>query len=121
LKAIQRKDRHVEQLAPAAQASGHSPRHGLPGEDLLIGGAIIIVLILAAIGGLFDSTAGEVHSNPDVYERIGAETDCGVLQAEFDQAMDNAEARQPGDPLRDISLDYADAADARLEEVGCYG
>jgi hypothetical protein len=35
--------------------------------------------------------------------------------------MDNAEARQPGDPLRDISLDYADAADARLEEVGCYG
>lgn len=97
---------------------------------LLIGGAIIVVLILAAIGGFFGSTAGDgatpgdtsgVHGNPDVYQRIEAETDCGVLQAEFDQAMDNAEARQPGDPLRDISLDYADSADARLEEVGCYG
>lgn len=96
---------------------------------LIIAGGII-VLILAALGGFFDSTAGEggsvddnseVQGNPDVYERIEAETDCGVLQSEFDQAMNNAEARQPGDPLRDISLDYADAANARLEEVGCYG
>jgi hypothetical protein len=56
-----------------------------------------------------------------VYKRIESETDCGVLQMEFDQAMDNAEARQPGDPLRAISLDYGDAADARLEKLGCYG
>jgi hypothetical protein len=94
---------------------------------LIVAGGIIL-LILAAIGGVFDSTGGNsgtsddtsgVQGNPDVYERIASETDCGVLQMEFDQAMDNAEARQPGDPLRAVSLDYADAADARLEELGC--
>jgi hypothetical protein len=34
--------------------------------------------------------------------------------------MDNAEARPPGDSLRDVSLAYADAAQARMEDLGCF-
>ena len=56
-----------------------------------------------------------------VYERIESLDDCTALQAEFDTAMSNAEARQPGDELRAASLDYAEAADDRMREVGCYG
>ncbi|HWC11810.1 MAG TPA: hypothetical protein VG455_11360, partial [Acidimicrobiales bacterium] len=64
--------------------------------------------------------ADEKPGNPDVYRRIEATTDCAVLQAEFELAMDHAERRQPGDPLRKVSLAYAKAADERLGEVGCY-
>lgn len=58
--------------------------------------------------------------NPDVYARIAVLADCRALQEEFDTAMDNAEARRPGDRLRAISLAYADAADDRLRSLGCY-
>ena len=33
--------------------------------------------------------------------------------------MTNAEAREPGHPLRDLSMSYADVAMERMEEVGC--
>lgn len=56
-----------------------------------------------------------------VYRRIESEVDCVMLQREFDTAMTNVEARSPGDRLRDISLSYANAADSRMREVGCYG
>lgn len=59
--------------------------------------------------------------NPAVYARIESSTNCTKLQREFDTAMDNAEAREPGDPYRDLSLSYARAADNRMEEIGCYG
>lgn len=59
--------------------------------------------------------------NPAVYERIAGLTSCTALQQEFDIAMDNAEARQPGDANREVSLSYANAADTRMQEIGCYG
>lgn len=59
--------------------------------------------------------------DPAVWARIEGGTDCATLQSEFNTAMDNAERRSPGDPLRDLSMDYAEAADERMEEVGCYG
>lgn len=59
--------------------------------------------------------------NPAVYQRIETSTSCVDLQREFDIAMDNAEARNPGDSHRDLSLSYARAADNRMDELGCYG
>jgi hypothetical protein len=58
--------------------------------------------------------------DPAVWERIEQGTDCAALQEEFDQAMDNAERREPGDPLRELSLSYAKAADQRMKDIGCY-
>lgn len=60
------------------------------------------------------------RGDPAVYQRINASTDCQQLQREFDIAMTNAEAHNPGDRQRAISLSYADAADARLRKIGCY-
>lgn len=34
--------------------------------------------------------------------------------------MDNADARPSGDDLRNASLSYAEAADNRMREIGCY-
>lgn len=59
--------------------------------------------------------------NPAVYERIASLTSCTALQREFDIAYDNVEAREPGDPLREVSRSYGDAADNRMRELGCYG
>ena len=53
------------------------------------------------------------------YARIEAQTDCGKLHREFDIAMENVEGREPGDPYRRVSLSYAEAADARMREIGC--
>lgn len=55
-----------------------------------------------------------------MYDRIESVTDCAALQEEFDTAMDNAEAPTPGDPRRKASISYAEAADDRMREVGCY-
>ena len=55
-----------------------------------------------------------------VYERIDSETDCAELQEEFDTAMGHADRYPPGDDRRETSLAYAEAADDRMREVGCY-
>lgn len=86
-----------------------------------------VVLTLAGCGGsdpasdpaTFDNA--RTTGNPAVFSRIESSTSCTALQREFDTAMDNAEARESGDPVRDISLSYARAADNRMKEVGCYG
>jgi hypothetical protein len=112
-------------VPPPAVRRGIDPR----ARSWLIAGAIVVVLIILAVSGALEGMGGDSGSDPSqrrqgdpaVYERIESEAECQALQGEFDQAMDNAEARQPGDPLPDVSLDYAEAADARLEEVDCYG
>jgi len=53
------------------------------------------------------------------FERIEHMTDCAKLQAAFDRAMTNAEARPPGHKLRDLSMSYADAAIKRMDKVKC--
>ena len=58
---------------------------------------------------------------PAVYARIESMTSCTSLQREFDIAYDNVDAREPGDPLREISQSYGDAAHNRMREIGCYG
>lgn len=62
---------------------------------------IVLVLALAACGG---------SSKPDpVIQRIEATSDCSRLQGEFTWAEARAEAG------------YMEAADARMESLGCYG
>lgn len=57
---------------------------------------------------------------PAVYERIAASSDCTVLQGEFDTASENFDRVEAGTPQADASLGYMQAADARMQEVGCY-
>jgi hypothetical protein len=59
--------------------------------------------------------------DPAVYDRIESLTDCETLQGEFKIAMNNTEARLAADPLRDVSLSYAEAALDRMTELGCPG
>jgi len=88
---------------------------------LTLAGLLVAAIILPGCGS--DSSSGgsngEKPGNQQVYDRINGLKDCGKLQSEFDQAMDNAEARAPGDKLRDVSLAYADAAQKRIEKLGC--
>ena len=64
--------------------------------------------------------------NPAVYVEIAASTDCAWLQETFDRNMDRYEAsdayarQQPGNPGT-WEKAYADAADDRMREAGCYG
>lgn len=88
--------------------------------------SIILFACLALAASLFacssSSEAGS-SSRPGsqaVYNRIDSLTSCAALQREFDQAMGNVEARSYGDPARKISLSYAEAADSRMEAIGCY-
>ena len=77
-------------------------------------------LTLSSCAGDDEDGPGNGPGDPEVYARIASLTDCAQLQEEFDIAMDSAESRQPGDPLRDVSIGYAEAAGDRLRDVGCY-
>ena len=81
-----------------------------------IAALLIVPLLLAACATDEKPRVG----NQAVYDRIDALTTCDELQTEFDTAMDNVERRQPGDPLRDVSLAYATYADARMRAGGCF-
>lgn len=96
--------------------------------------SVVCLVLIAAVAGCGNTTNSDsspidtaiennerTTGNPDVYARIDSLTSCTALQREFDVAMDNAEAREPGDPARDLSLSYASAANTRMREVGCYG
>lgn len=58
--------------------------------------------------------------NPTVYQRIETTEDCTVLQDEFDTAMENVERYPAGSPQRDVPMEYAEAADERMRDLGCY-
>jgi hypothetical protein len=79
--------------------------------------AATAVALVASGCDAVDSKPG----NPAVYDRIAAETDCDELQAEFDTAMDNHDRVAAGSEQASWSLGYAKAADARMNELGCYG
>ena len=86
----------------------------------LIAGVVMLTLVACGGPGGTPSrpnppavtTAPERPGNPAVYARIEAETDCAVLQQEFDTAQSG--------PSTDWKVPYMEAADARLREVGCY-
>lgn len=65
-----------------------------------------------------NSYADEYGGNPGVYREIAAETDCGVLQASFDQAYENNEAAEPGTPAHRASLGFMLASGDRMEALG---
>lgn len=85
---------------------------------------VVTGLILLALWFVFLRSDGdeaeELPGDPGVYARIEALTDCRALQREFNIAMNNTEARNPSDPMHAVSLSYADAADERMSEIGCY-
>ena len=89
--------------------------------------AVVCLVLLLTLAGCGSSSDPAVENNertvgnPAVISRIENSTSCTELQREFDIAMDNAEAREPGDPMRDLSMTYANAADNRMGEIGCYG
>jgi hypothetical protein len=57
--------------------------------------------------------------NPAVYERIAGLTDCAALQDELDTAMTNAELRERGDPIRTVSIAYAEFTAERMDDLAC--
>lgn len=85
---------------------------------------LVLIFALTGCGGSSSDPAVDNNErmigNSEVYERIASMTSCTELQREFDIAYDNVEAREPGDPLREISQSYGDAAHNRMQEVGCY-
>lgn len=83
--------------------------------------AAFALIVLAGCGTNSSENNERTKGSPAVWARIENGTNCNALQREFDIAMDNAEARESGHALRDLSLSYARAADNRMEEIGCYG
>ena len=68
------------------------------------------------------ATTAALAPSQAVLARINSLTDCAELQRQFDTAMDNHELQhQLGnlDMMR-ITTAYAEAADARMRQVGCY-
>jgi hypothetical protein len=53
-------------------------------------------------------------------QRIESLTDCNALQREFDIASENFDRVEAGSPQAEASLEYMEAADARLQELECY-
>jgi hypothetical protein len=85
--------------------------------------AVVLVLLLAG-GGVFALTRSSPSVRPDpVVQRISQESECPVLQREFDNAsVIAANRQQAGDePARQQAVGWMEVADARMRTVGCYG
>ena len=61
--------------------------------------------------------------DPEVYARIAKLTDCAKLQEQFNLA--EATSQRPGGPAgatwSEIGIAYMQAADERMNKLGCYG
>jgi hypothetical protein len=101
-------------------------------SDKNIGGiALLVAALLAGCGSSGGSSGGSDQSaqtetrpgSAAVYERIGALTDCSALQAEFDRAhVYHSREMNAGDvDMAKVSTSYMEAADARMQELGCHG
>lgn len=80
--------------------------------------ATVLALFLLACSTTPDAESTPAGS-PSTHAVIAALDDCGELQHEFDVAMTNVEAREPGDPAREVSFAYAKTALARMEALDC--
>jgi len=79
------------------------------------------ILLLSGCGSSSEpTTTPSLPGEPDVYARIAAETDCAALQDEFDTADAAHERADAGSHAAEVALSYMQAADDRMEEVGCY-
>lgn len=81
--------------------------------------AVALLATTLAVGCGGTDSASKKPGNPAVYERIEATSDCGQLQHEFDTAMANFDRVPKGTDRSTTSLAYAEAAQARIEKVGC--
>lgn len=78
--------------------------------------AAAAALALAGCGGA-DSKPG----NQAVYDRIAAESDCAAVQHEFDVSLRNhdRDLNRGRVDLAEIDTSYSQAAEDRLEALGC--
>ena len=91
-------------------------------------GVIAFIVVFIALCGIIAESEPSEPSEPSTDKKIGSaivyermdSSNCNELQKEFDLAMDNVEARQPGDYRRKVSTAYATYADARMRTIGCY-
>ena len=112
-------------------------------EQWKVAGIAIVILVAAVM--LWASTVDEQDRDPrfyqggpaeglfasddpkgrpgkaEVYNRIEASTDCAELQVTFDRRIEDALRREPNTYLRAVVTGYAEAADARMREIGCFG
>jgi hypothetical protein len=92
------------------------------GPSFLAWVAMVLAIVIA--GSLFsylNRSDTDRPGEPGVIQLIESETDCADLQQEFDDNMGYVEATDPSDPLHDTALAHAEAADDRMQEIGCYG
>jgi hypothetical protein len=90
--------------------------------------ALAVALPLLALVGLFTSpdtstataAADDRPGSLAVYQRIDATVDCGELQRLFDMA-DRNHGQTTSYRQRAWTLAYMEAADKRMNDVGCYG
>lgn len=74
----------------------------------------VAVVLLAVVGS--NDRPGE----PSVYARIAILTDCADLQTEFDVAALNTDRMQDAGDDAAAPIAYMEAANARMEDLGCF-
>lgn len=74
--------------------------------------AVLTALLLSSCSDKPDSTPDQRPGSPKVYQQIADSSSCDELQKIFDTANDG--------PPRPWRTDYMKAADARMQEIGCY-
>ena len=86
----------------------------------------VVVVFVVAFSFLRGTFAGGPTPAPvaqpgsqAVYERIAADTDCTVLQGEFDQAYADHQTAPKGSNGATWTLAYMEAANARMKALGC--
>jgi hypothetical protein len=99
--------------------------------------ALLVAALLAGCGSSGGSSGSSASSSSTdasaqtetrpgsavVYQRIEAMTSCAKLQAESDRAKTyHSRELKAGDvDMAKVSTSYMEAADARIQEIGCHG
>jgi hypothetical protein len=88
--------------------------------------ALLAAALLAGCGSSGGSSNSRTETRPGsavVYQRIAALTDCAKLLAEFDRANAyHSREMNAGDvDMAKVSTSYMEAAEARMQELGCHG
>jgi hypothetical protein len=95
---------------------------------LLALGLLGVIVIVGAIGSIGnDKSHGSNTASADdrpgaatVYREIATTYDCPRLQEMFDTASANNDREEPLSYLFEATLGYMDAADDRMDALGCY-
>lgn len=96
---------------------------GKGGRGKLVGWLMIALSVFGCIAIVkMVRDGGGRPGESSVYERIETETDCAILQAEFNAANANhaRDVSRGRNDLAEIDRSYMEAADTRMREVRCY-